>query len=66
MSGRWVDSREAAEDRIVRYSRALCEQYNLDPSLPEDLEDAHRRQDSDGWDAALLRFLKALAEAKGL
>ena len=56
----------AAQERIIKTAHALTEHYDLDPPLVEDLEDAHRRQDSEDWDTAVLRFMEALAQAKGV
>jgi hypothetical protein len=50
---------------MAKISRVLCEQYGIDPSPAEDLDEAYRRQDLDDWYAALVRFGKALAEARG-
>jgi hypothetical protein len=54
----------AAEERMVEIARRLTEQYDLDPSLVEDLEDAHRRGVSEDWLTSLDLLLRAAVKAK--
>ncbi len=54
----------AAEESIINTARVLTEHYDLDPSLVENLEDAHRREDSEEWETSLAVFLEAVVEAK--
>jgi hypothetical protein len=61
-----LDARSwAAREKAGRISWVACEQYGLDPSLAEALEDAHRRDDMDDWLEALADLLEAVAEAEG-
>jgi hypothetical protein len=58
-----------AQHDMIEVSRKATERYGLDPSLTEDLEDAARRHisgDWSEWDAALVRFVRALLAARGL
>ena len=57
--------RYAAQEGIIDKSRVLAQQYDLDPGLLDDLEDAHRKEDRDAFHEAEARFLKALAKARG-
>lgn len=53
-----------AQEGILTSARRLVEEYDLDPGLLDDLEDAIREGDEDARDRALARFVEALEEAK--